>query len=142
MEYYLLMWNRSFDVTVTSSALSGAFVQGAIAVGSPSIVAARRLNDATQLVDQGRLAQARAQEPGSAGYLHLHRSNFTYGRSLVLVIRYDPRRKWGMGPVPHSGRLQLELRDGTRRELILLGEQDGPALLNAARELGYPIGAA
>ena len=142
MEYYLVMWNRSFDVTVTSSALSGAFVQGAISVGSPSIVAARRLNDATLLVDRGRLAQARAQEPGSPGYLQLHRSNFTYARSLVVVIRYDPRRKWGMGPVPHSGRLQLELRDRTRRELILLGEQDGPALLNAARELGYAISAA
>jgi hypothetical protein len=142
MEYYLVMWNRSFEVTVTSSLLCGAFVRGVIAANSPSVAAARVANDATKLVSPKRLAQARAQEPGSQVYLALHRFNFAIPQAMLAAVRFDPRPKWGMGPVPHSGRLHLDLRGGKSRELILLGQQDGVALLSAARDLGYPVAAA
>jgi hypothetical protein len=142
MEYYLLMWNRSFEITMTASSLCGAFVQGVIAANSPSVAAARMSNDATKLVNSKKLAQARAHEPGSPSYLAMHRFNFAVPQAMVLGIRFDPRPKWGMGPVPHSGRLHLDLRDGKRREFILLGQQDGVALVSAARELGHPVGPA
>jgi len=138
MEYYLLMWNRSFEVTITSSLVCGAFVRGAIAATFPSVVAARVSNDATRLVNAKRLARSRAEEPGSPGYLALHRFNFAIPQSMIASIRFDPKPKWGMGPVPHSGRLHLDLRDRKSRELILLGSQDGAAHLRAIRQLGYP----
>ena len=142
MEYYLLMWNRSFEVTVTSSSLCGAFVSGAISANSRSVTSARESNDATKLVDRNRLDQARAHEPGSQAYLALHRFNFAIPQVAVAAIRFDPTPKWGMGPVPHSGRLHFDQRGGKSRELILLGQQDGPALLSAASSFGYPVAAA
>ena len=46
----------------------------------------------------------------------------------VSASDYLPGRKWGMGNVPHSGRLVIRLRSVQERELILLGQQDGEAL--------------
>lgn len=138
MEYYLLMWNRTFEVTATSSALSGAFVRGVVSASSPSVIAARRSGDAADLGDDKRLARARSHPAGSPDYLALHRCNFSTPRSSIASVRFDPRRKWGMGPVPQSGRLHVEVRGGKRRELILLGDQDGPALARQLNDLGYP----
>lgn len=139
MEYYLLMWNRSFEVTITSSTLCGAFVRGVIAANFPSVAAARVSNDATRLINSKRLARSRAQEPGSPGYLALHRFNFAIPQSIVAAVRFDPRPKWGMGTVPYSGRLHVDLRDGKSREVILLGQQDGATLVSRVRQLGYPV---
>jgi hypothetical protein len=138
MEYYLLMWNRSFEITISSSSICGAFVRGVIAANFPSVDAARMSNDATKLANPGRLAQARVHEAGSQSYLELHRFNFAIPKPEVAGIRFNPRPKWGMGPVPHSGRLLVDLRRGRSRELILLGDQDGAELLGKARQLGYP----
>lgn len=139
MEYYLLMWNRSFEISVTSSSVCGAFVQGAIAVNPPYVVPAETAQDPTRLVDSIRLAGARAEEPGSQAYLDLHRFNFAIDRAVLAGFRLDSRRKWGMGPLPHSGRLHLDVRGGKSRELILLGDQDGAALLGRIRAHGYPV---
>jgi hypothetical protein len=142
MEYYLLISNRSFEITITSSAVCGAFVRGAIA-GTPSgIMAAHISKDPTILVHPKRLARARAHEPGSPSYLSLHRLNFAISRSAISCLRYDPRPKWGMGTVPHTGRLHVDLIDGKSREFILLGQQDAAALVTAASHLGYPMAAA
>ena len=142
MEYYLLMLNRSFEITITPLMICGAFVQGIISATAPSVGAARLSNDATELVNSRRLSDCRAQQAGSRAYLALHRFNFTIPHSNVALVRFNPKSKWGMGPVPHSGRIHVEVRDGTSRELILLGKQDGHALLHTVRGFGYPIGAA
>lgn len=138
MEYYLLMWNRSFEITIGSSSICGAFVRGVIGANFPSVDAARMSNDATKLADPARLAQARAHEAGSQSYLALHRFNFAIPKPEVAGIRFNPRPKWGMGPVPHSGRLLVDLRHGKSREFILLGNQDGAALVGEVGRLGYP----
>ncbi len=142
MEYYLGIWNRSFEITVTPGAICGAFVRGAITSTSASVFAARRSNDATQLVDPERLAQARSHEPGSPRYLALHRYNFSIARSAVAGVRFNPDPKWGMGPVPHSGRLHLGLLGGKTREFILLGQQNGTDLVSKLQTLGYWLPAA
>ena len=46
----------------------------------------------------------------------------------MVQLEYLAGKKWGMGNVPHSGRLILHLRSGQQRELILLGKQNGEAL--------------
>ena len=139
MEYYLWILNRSFEMTVTASSICGAFVSGPIAGNSPSVADARASNDATKLVDAYRLAEAREFEPGSPEYLALHRFNFAIPHAVVSAVRFDSRSKWGMGAVPHSGRLHVLSTGGDRRELILLGRQDGVGLLRAIGALGYPV---
>jgi hypothetical protein len=139
MEYYLLMWNRSFEVSVTSSSICGAYVRGVISATSGSVVSARRTNDVTKLANPKRLGLAREHEPGSQSYLALHRFNFAIPRAQVAAVRFNPKPKWGMGPVPHSGRLHIDIHQGASRELILLGELDGTALVNKVSQIGYPI---
>ncbi len=62
-------------------------------------------------------------------------------RSYVVLI--EPQGllgpKWGMGPIQHSGKLYVRTKDGKRRELILLGRQDGEALRAAVGPV--PMGA-
>ena len=139
MEYYLLMWNRSFEVSVTSSSICGAFVRGVISATSGSVVSARRTNDVTMLANPKRLAQSREHEPGTQKYLALHRFNFAIPRTQIAGVRFNPKSKWGMGLVPHSGRLHIDIHQGASRELILLGELDGPALANKVSRIGYPV---
>ena len=143
MEYYLLIWNRSFEITITPESLSGAFVRGGMAshgsAFAAGVGAARETGRAEVLFHTDAVASAREHQPGSSSYLALHRANFSVPRILVLGLRYDPRRKWGMGPVPHSGRIHLTMRDQTNREFILLAEQDGASLVKEAGELGYPV---
>ncbi len=44
------------------------------------------------------------------------------------AVDYTPESKWGMGPIPHSGKLYLRTRAGKSREFILLGRQNGEAV--------------
>jgi hypothetical protein len=108
-----------------------------LAAQSPLIPIARTTNDASILVDEHRLATARAKAPGSADYIGLHPFNFAISKSAITRVHFNPRQKWGTGPVPHSGRLMIDIRDARRRELILLGQQNGLDLLDRLRRLGY-----
>jgi hypothetical protein len=76
-------------------------------------------------------ARYRELDPESDEFLAADRANFQYDRSAVAHVEFITRPKWGMGNVPCSGRILLRLRDGTRRELLLLGQQPGPAIRNA-----------
>jgi hypothetical protein len=61
----------------------------------------------------------------SAKLLQMHSANFQVYWNEIAQTEYRAGKKWGMGNVPHSGRLVLRLRDGRERELILLGRQNG-----------------
>src|SRR5262249_54506490 len=63
----------------------------------------------------------------SAKLLQMHSANFQVHWNDIAKIEYRARKR-GMGNVPHSGRLVLQLRDGRTRELILLGRQNGNTL--------------
>jgi hypothetical protein len=145
MEYYLLILNRSFEVTVTSESLSAAYLRGVIASPNPEIGVggevwrARKTGQSAALFHPDAVASARKHDPGSPAYLALHRTNFTVARSQILQLNFDPRKKWGMGWVPHSGRIQVALSDRTRREFILLGDQNGCDLISKASALGYDV---
>lgn len=66
----------------------------------------------------------------SPEFKKLSAANFQIPLSEVEDVRFNAKPKWGMGPVPYSGRIHLRLRGGATRELILLGKQDGPALVS------------
>ncbi len=136
MEYYRLIWNRTFEVTVDESGCSGAFVRGAISTGSPGIVMAAMDDEPAHLVDAKRLDASREHPAGSSEYLAKHRFNFTWPRASILAIRFNPRKKWGMGAIPHDGRIEFERSDRSR-EFIVLGKDRAPKILEGLRSLGY-----
>ena len=61
----------------------------------------------------------------SLPFLKMSRANFQIPRASIGRWDFESKPNWGMGIVPYSGRLYLQLRDGGRGELILLGDQDG-----------------
>ncbi|PPU68739.1 hypothetical protein XpiCFBP4643_09625 [Xanthomonas pisi] len=120
MEYYAVILNRTFLVSVDESHIHGTVCRGLTSVES-GVGAARLIT--RQLSVQGDL-----NDPNS--YLEdrqLNRqnsANFTLNLSEVTAVTYNPRKKWGMGYYPHDGRvfIQTPVR---RRELIILGNQSG-----------------
>ncbi len=122
MEYHAVILNRTFIVTVTASQVCGARVRGLLPSHpvpdpewrDPGFYPVERLVERYDGVDMD-----------SEAYVRLDRANSQIPLTEVERVRFDPRPKWGMGWVPHSGRLYLELRSGMTRELMLLGAQDG-----------------
>jgi hypothetical protein len=56
------------------------------------------------------------------------RGGFFIERSAIVSVEYDERQKWGMGGIPHSGRMKVKLVGGKNREFILLGCEIGDEL--------------
>ena len=139
MEYFRVIWNRSFEIFLSRSHFCGARVAGAVTATSPRVAAMRKTLDPASLFESARLETVRAHEPGSPPYLSLHRSNFAIPKSDVAELQYNPNPKWGMGPIPHSGRLLVNTRNSRTREFILLGRVDGAAIASEARALGYAV---
>jgi tetratricopeptide (TPR) repeat protein len=125
MEYHALMLNRTYKVFVTDHMLCGANIRGMIA--SP-------LRVSQQMFDQTYWTQTQSAriyervDVTSETFRQINSANFQIGWGEISEIDYLAGRKWGMGNVPHSGRLVFHLRSGKSRELILLGEQNGEAL--------------
>jgi hypothetical protein len=74
------------------------------------------------------VAKYRNLDAGSPEFLAKDRANFRLGKDEVDGVEFTADAKWGMGKVPYSGRLIFSLNGGRKRELVLLGTQDGPRL--------------
>ncbi len=83
------------------------------------------------------VAKYRNLDAGSPEFLAKDRANFRLGKDEVDGVEFTADAKWGMGKVPYSGRLMLSLKGGHKRELILLGRQDGPGLCDRLRGEGF-----
>jgi hypothetical protein len=125
MEYYALILNRTYKVFVTDQMLCGAKVRGL--VSNPSFVA-------PQMFDQQFWIRTQTAplydsfDVTSEQFLQVNSANFQMKWNEITQVEYRSGRKWGMGNVPHSGRLTLQIQSGRQRELILLGKQNGDAL--------------
>ncbi|HEU5039720.1 MAG TPA: M48 family metallopeptidase [Gemmatimonadales bacterium] len=126
MEYYKLVLNRTYRVIVSETAISGARVRGLMS--SPPSAPGEAWQDPDFYPNPKLEARYRELEPGSPEFLAADRANFRYEREEIASVEFIAKPKWGMGYVPCSGRILLRLRDGTRRELLLLGRQPGPAI--------------
>jgi tetratricopeptide (TPR) repeat protein len=125
MEYYALILNRTYKVFVTEHTLCGARVRGL--VSNPMIVSPQMFRP--DFWTQTRSAQIYdCLDVTSDTFLRVNSANFQIKWHQIAEIEYRAGMKWGMGNVPHSGRLILHLRSGKLRELVLLGEQNGNAL--------------
>lgn len=125
MEYYALILNRTYKVFVTDRMLCGAKVRGL--VSNPMMISPQMFDQAYWADTQSAKIYDR-MDVASTIFLQANSVNFQIGWKQIAEIEYLAKRKWGMGNVPHSGRIILHLRSNRQRELILLGKQNGPAL--------------
>jgi hypothetical protein len=129
MEYYGFVLNRVYRIIVGETTLSGARVRGLMS--SPFLAPGDAWLDPDFYPNPRLAARYQELDPASAEFLIADRANFRYDRADIASIEFIAKPKWGMGNIPHSGRVLLRLRDGTRRELVLLGRQPGPAIRDA-----------
>jgi Zn-dependent protease with chaperone function len=129
MEYHRLVLNRTYRVIVTEGAICGARVRGIM--GSPTLAPGEAWLDPEFYPDPKLESKYRDLEPGSAEFLEADAANFRYDGGEIAAVEFTPRKKWGMGNIPSSGRIILRLQGGARRELILVGQQNGAAIRDA-----------
>jgi hypothetical protein len=116
MEYYALILNRSFAIFVFPEGLYGCKFRGPVSASDPSY-----FQRYTGMLHDPWLVQS----PNRLQELVKKRGNFFIPRSNILTADFVNKQKWGMGGIPHSGRIFLRLANGTSRELILLGSVEG-----------------
>ena len=131
MEYYWLMLNRTFKIFLTSEYLVGVKVQGIIAA-SPKYAINPEWQNQDKFVPEGISEKYGNESLTINEILEANRNNFALKISDVCSVSFDKSKKWGMGSVPHTGKIYVSTSNGRTREFILLGKQDGE---NVCREL-------
>jgi hypothetical protein len=120
MEYFALILNRSFLVFITDEGLRCWKFHGLVSSLEPLF-----FQPVEALLDDPDMT------PGSEPFEELMcgRHSFSIQYSEIGSVEFVDRQKWGMGPVPHTGRLRIRFR-GLRphREFILLGNAHGKLL--------------
>jgi hypothetical protein len=130
LEYCYGMLNRTYVVFVADAMICGARVRGLL----PAPLAVNeRWFDPYFFPRPDILKRYTGVDLTSPEFKRLSVANFQLPLNEVEDVRFNTKPKWGMGTVPYSGRIHLRLRDHTTRELILLGKQDGPALVERLR---------
>lgn len=125
MQYYALMLNRTYKVFVTDKMICGAKVLGLVA--SPPTPRTDQLDaDSWEATLAATLYER--LDVTSPGFLRMNFANFQISWQDVEGIEFSASPKWGMGNVPYSGRIFLRLKSGRSKELILVGQHNGPAI--------------
>ena len=127
MEYWGLILNRSFVVFIHPSGLYGWKFKGPVSTSNPLY-----FENYEHFVTEPDPAY------GSDAFKEVMsgRGSFFIGRDDIADVTLDPTSKWGMGPVPHTGKLRVRMTSGKSREFILLGDQDGEAVRTAVLAAG------
>jgi len=122
MEYYFLILNRSFLVFTYPEGLYSWKFRGLVSSLTPLFFKPFEdiLSD-PELIPGSNEFKEMMEESGS----------FWIPRNEIATAEFVPALKWGMGPVPHSGKLYVRTTSGKSREFILLGSQDGGAVCAA-----------
>ena len=129
MEYYGFILNRSFVLFSFPEGLYGWKFRGLVSAWTPQF-----------FLPLQAVAEDTSLTPGTESFQQSmrQRGSFFIPRNEITSVDYDPTPKWGMGPVPHSGKIHVHLASGKSRELILLGNQNGEAVRSAISS-GTPI---
>ena len=135
MQYYGLILNRTFLILLTTDIVIGIKVNGLVSVESYRSSIANTL--AKNMIINGDLQNPHSYIKSKyinkvqdldlldGSILTQNKSNFMIKRVDIKSVFYDPKKKWGMGYYPHDGKVYLETFDGTKKELIILGNQSG-----------------
>lgn len=146
MQYYGLIFNRTYLVLIAQDHLIGIVANGLVSVKGGGDYLSRQIT--TRLAIDGDInnpfSYLNEKYLEKASGLHLlnddltenNRSNFRYKYNEIVSVDYDPRKKWGMGYYPHDGKVYVKTSD-EMYEFIVLGDQSGLAiaeLINNAKE--------
>ena len=112
MEYYALMWNRTYVVFIALEGLYGWKATGAVTGTRPNYFQpyADLLADPEMMQDYDAIKKLSELKGG-----------FFIPRSAIVSVEIINKQKWGMGLIPHCGRIRVDLATGKSREFILLG---------------------
>ncbi len=129
MEYYALVLNRCFVISIDGERLRGVQCRGLTGRAGGRDVLARFL-------DRRFAVHGDPHDPSSYIDPRLRtrprRADFSIPLRELESVEHDPRPKWGMGDTPHDGRILL--RSGRRtREFIVLGRQSGHEICTRLR---------
>ncbi|WHZ28069.1 MAG: hypothetical protein OJF51_002867 [Nitrospira sp.] len=122
MQYYGGILNRTVKVYVLEDMLSVAIVGGLL---KAPMFMTEEWYDPNFYIDQTLAKEYARFAPWSKLFLLVDKANYQIQRSLITRVEYDPTDKWGMGSVPHSGKILVQTIDGNEHEFILLDSQDG-----------------
>ena len=127
MQYYGLILNRTFIVSVDAAGISGAVCRGMTSTEG-GIGLARYVT--AQLAVHGDLNDPSSYVAYPA--TRPDRANFALSHADITSVTYNPKKKWGMGPYPHDGRV-IVATSTRRREFIILGNQSGQEIAERLR---------
>ena len=119
MEYYGLILNRTFVVFIASEGLYGWKAAGAVNVARSMYFAPY----ANMLKDPELMRNRKSVQRLS----HL-KGGFFIPRPDIISVDVINKQKWGMGPIPHSGRVKIHTTSGRSREFVLLGSVDADSI--------------
>jgi hypothetical protein len=119
MEYYALILNRTFVVFITPEGLYGWKAVGPVtnsdrAYFEPLV---KMLSDPETMPDIDEIRKLSRRGGG-----------FFFPRATIQSAEVIYKPKWGMGGIPHCGRIRVLTTSGQSREFILLGSVDARAL--------------
>jgi hypothetical protein len=135
MEYYKIVFNRTFLILLTKDYLIGLQGNGMVSIeGGADILTQRMtsllavkgdLTNPYSYLKNKYLADIESYNLFDKSILLRNKTNFMIDRSDIKDVYYDARKKWGMGYYPHDGKVYVKTKDNKKKEFIILGEQSG-----------------
>jgi hypothetical protein len=112
MEYYALIWNRTYVVFIAPEGLYGWKATGAVTSARPNYFQhyVDLLADPEMMQDYDAIKK-----------LSKLKNGFFIPRSTIVSVEIIDKQKWGMGLIPHCGRIRIDMTTEKSREFILLG---------------------
>ncbi|GAB3034294.1 hypothetical protein GCM10027285_16420 [Oleiagrimonas citrea] len=129
MQYYGLILNRTYLVSVAADNIRGQVCRGLTSVEGGIGLASSITHS---LAVQGDLDDPRSYV-SDRQLLRENGANFIFSLSEITSVTYNPRKKWGMGYYPHDGRVIVQTLE-RRLEFIILGNQSGEQIARRLRE--------
>jgi hypothetical protein len=119
MEYYALLLNRTYVVFAGRVGLYGWKAEGPVSASRPQF-----FEPYQKMLDDPELIQ----DLGAVEDLARLKGGFFISSSEIAYVEASNKSKWGMGGIPHSGRIRIGLTRGRQREFILLGSVSPEAI--------------
>ena len=136
---YKGMSNCIYKVYVNDSLILGAKVNGYITTegsfGIGKTIPKGVMHSPEAYVDSAIDIKYKNLLPDNDSFLNADKDNFIIRKTDITKVYLNPKKKFGMGYYPQSGRIEIETgktkenRKGNR-EFILVGDQDPNAVLS------------
>lgn len=137
MEYYRLIFNRTFLILITEKDLIGIKVRGFVGVESHDPLVSLLplsidgdLQNPYSYMSMKYLERNMNTDLRSNDFFKINSANFKINRSDIIDATYDKTKKWGMGYYSHDGKVYVRTKDYKKREFIILGSQSGEHIQN------------